>query len=259
MRGRRRPGPGGNHRRRSDARRRAQPAACAYEPAPRNARCSYSTRARAITRRSSRAAPVRPSWQRDWTDFVDARRFALRAGRDAVGADDRCRRGARRRAARRDRRLLRRRRRLRRAPHDVFLRPSDAHCGATSRWCGCFARDASTLDARSRGRRRARRFTSAGRSDGAIGELAGTLLHFSYPDYASYRVEVRSLHDARGAAMRSPVVPAMAGGTGRATLSVAAACESGRCSTVRAAGTSPIGRPCIRPSRCARRCGSVSR
>ena len=136
--------------------------------------------------------------QRDWTDFVDARRFALSYVRTPwvlmIDADE--------------------------ALDDVLLEAiaecsGDADAYAVRRttyFCGrpmrlwrnerlvrLFRVGSATLEAHPAAGGSAQvheRWTSAGNA----GALAGTLLHFSYPDYASYRVkyDAYTTAEARG-------------------------------------------------------------
>ena len=134
------------------------------------------------------------------------------AGRDAVDADARRRRGARRRPARRDRAAQPADvDGVSAAADDVFLRPADAASGATNRCCACFARERArstrirppaasadlheALVVRRRGRR--------------TGRDAAPLF---VSDVASVPREVRALHDARSARMRARPVGVCAPG-----------------------------------------------
>ena len=146
---------------------------------------------------SSRAAPERASLQREWTDFVDARRFALSQVEtpwtlmiDADEALDDVLRDAILDAP--DERDA-----YRVTAHDVFLRQADAH----------LARRAAAAPVPNRSRH-ARAASGGGRygarargMDAAterVGDLHGTLLHYSYPDVATYRAKYDRYTTRRG-------------------------------------------------------------
>ncbi len=250
--------PSVHHRRRPHPRRRAQSAARPDEPSARHddprARCVFARSHGAVRARRRRAR--RSSGE--WTDFVDARRFALAQVEtpwtlmiDADEALDDVLREA----------ILdgsRRRRRLPRPAHDVLLRQADAHVAQTNRWCGCFAPIARTLEARTRGGRRRRRCTKRWRCDGPRRRAAGTLLHYSYPDVGIVSGEVRRAtrrseaagHDGptlravalRGCAMRAALRVAAArarrpvGWSARLVRRLSVGALSGRCGAKSAAG-----------------------
>lgn len=147
--------------------------------------------------------------QREWTDFVDARLFALSCVRTAwvlmIDADE--------------------------ALDDV-LREAMVRAGdqvdayrvfRTTYFCGrplrqwrneplvrLFRADRATLQAHPAaggGAAVHERWTCAGR----VGTLAGTLLHFSYPDYAAYRTKYDRYTSAEAAGMNvGPVAVAVA-------------------------------------------------
>jgi glycosyltransferase involved in cell wall biosynthesis len=125
--------------------------------------------------------------EREWTDFVDARRFALARVRtpwvlmiDADEALDDVLREA-----------------IVGAPEDVDgyrVRRTTYFCGRQLRqWRNeplvrLFRAERGILQAHPAAGGRAALHESWA-CDGIVGELAGTLLHFSYPDYASYRAK----------------------------------------------------------------------
>jgi glycosyltransferase involved in cell wall biosynthesis len=137
--------------------------------------------------------------EREWSGFVDARRFALSQVRTSwtlmIDADEALD------DALRDAILA--------APGDVdgyIVRRSTYYCGKSLRmWRAepllrLFRTDRAMLAARPAaggGAALHERWSCAG----AIGELPGTLLHFSYPDAASYRVKFARYTDLEGAAM----------------------------------------------------------
>ena len=126
--------------------------------------------------------------QREWTDFVDARRFAL-AGPDALGADDRRRRGPRRRAARCDRGVCRATwMRYASARTTYFCGTSDAPMAQRAVGAAVSVPARATLDAHPAAGECAA-CTNRGHATATTGVLPGTLLHFSYPDHASYRAK----------------------------------------------------------------------
>ena len=202
---RRRPGLQAYHRRRPHARRRAQPAARADEPAARH------RDARARRRVARRHGGVRARRGRDASSSAldrFRRRAALRAGagRDAVDVDARCRRSARRRAARRDRARSRR-------TCDAIRACAGRRISAASR-CASGATNAllRLFRTRSRATRRAARRRRRGadlhealdvrRRDRAISP--GRCCHYSYPDVAAYRAKFDryTALEARGCRVR---------------------------------------------------------
>ena len=149
--------------------------------------------------------------QREWTDFVDARRFALSCVRtpwvlmiDADEALDDVLREA----------ILA----CSEDPDGYVVRRTTYFCGRPMRlWSNepllrLFRAGSATLEARPAAGGSAavhERWTS----EGSAGALAGTLLHFSYPDYASYRVKYDWYTDTEAAGLRGSV-----GGAVRAWL-----------------------------------------
>ena len=139
--------------------------------------------------------------QREWTDFVNARRFALSHVHTPwalmIDADEAL-----------DDVLL-----------DAILRcPGDADAYAVRRttyFCGRpmrLWRNEPLVRLFRVGRAGLEAHPAAGgaaplherwRSDGSTGMLAGTLLHFSYPDYASYRAKYEAYTDAEALGVRA--------------------------------------------------------
>ena len=142
--------------------------------------------------------------QREWTDFVDARRFALMQVRtpwtlmlDADEAlDDVLREGILAAAA---------------TPDGYALRRTTYFCGKPMRiWSGerllrLFRTDRATLTAQ----------PAAGAAiplhetwscPGELAELPGTLLHYSYPDVAAYRSKYERYTGLEAAGLRPSVV-----------------------------------------------------
>lgn len=140
--------------------------------------------------------------QREWTDFVDARNFALARVQtpwvfmlDADEALDDVLRAA-----------------IVRAPEDVDayrVKRTTYYCGHPLRqW-----RDEPLLRLFRRGRASLQAHPAAGgsaavheswSSSGATGDLPGKLLHFSYPDRASYRAKYERYTAAEAAGLRVP-------------------------------------------------------
>lgn len=137
--------------------------------------------------------------ERDWSDFVDARRFALSQVRtpwalmiDADEAlDDALRDGML--AARGD-------------VDGYVVRRTTYYCGKPLRmWRGeallrLFRTALARLEARPAAGGAAA-LHERWRCDGPVGELPGTLLHFSYPDAASYRARFTRYTDVEAAGM----------------------------------------------------------
>lgn len=141
--------------------------------------------------------------EREWSDFVDARRFALASVRttwtlmiDADEALDDALREA-----------------ILTAPVDVdgyVVRRSTYYCGKALRmWRGepllrLFRTARARLEARPAAGGAAA-LHERWHCEGPVGELPGTLLHFSYPDAASYRAKFARYTDLEAAAMRPDV------------------------------------------------------
>ena len=134
--------------------------------------------------------------EREWTDFVDARRFALVMRADSVGTDDRRRRGPRRRAPRGDRRT-------RPKTLDGYrVRRTTYFCGRPLRqWRNepllrlfRVGRAGSAGASGGRGPRRAARKLDVRRNDRRPARARSCT--FRIPDHASYRAKYERYTDA---------------------------------------------------------------
>lgn len=142
--------------------------------------------------------------QREWTDFLDARRYALTQVQTPwvlmIDADEA----------------------LDDVLHDAILAASpgaDAYrVRRTTYFCGkpmrmwrnealvrLFRKDRATLEAHPAAAKSAP-VHEAWSCDGAVGELAGTLLHYSYPDIASYRAKYERYTAVEAANMERSLV-----------------------------------------------------